>query len=88
MRVIPINSENAEFQIIQSLKLNRVKTNKLNEIFVEGTESIKQLISAGWKITRVITANDRKLSGWAENLINTNQSARIIEIHAELYNLT
>jgi TrmH family RNA methyltransferase len=86
MRVIPINSENAEFQIIQSLKLNRIKRNKLNEIFVEGTECIKQLVSAGWKITRIITANNGKLSSWAENIINTNQYARIIEMKAELYN--
>lgn len=86
MKTIPVNSENAEYQVIKSLKLSRIKRNKLNEIFVEGTECIKQLISAGWKITRIITSNDRKLSGWAEKTISENQYAKVIEMKAELYN--
>ncbi|MDR0540450.1 MAG: hypothetical protein LBG74_08145 [Spirochaetaceae bacterium] len=50
-----ISAENAEFQIIQSLKTSRAKRNKTHEIFIEGTECIKQAIHANIQITRIIT---------------------------------
>jgi len=39
-----ISVRNAEFQVIQSLKLNRAKRHQLNEKFVEGIESVKQAV--------------------------------------------
>jgi TrmH family RNA methyltransferase len=80
-----IRSENAEFQIIQSLKLNRSKRNQLREVFIEGTECIKQAAAAGWEITRVITAAAAKLSDWAKALMEVHEGASFVEMRKELY---
>ena len=63
-----ISAENAEFQIIQSLKQNRAKRAASGEIFIEGIESIKQALKAGTRITRIITT--ASISSWAVNLID------------------
>jgi len=83
---ILINAENAEFQIIQSLKQNRTKRNKLNEIFIEGIECIKKAIESNIEITRIIVKNINTLSEWGKNIINQNMNVRIIEMSDKLYN--
>ena len=85
MPKLTISVENAEFQIIQALKSNRTKRHKAKEIFVEGIESIKQAVSAGLEITRIITPEIDKLSGWANDLIRSNPKAKIIEMSFDLY---
>ncbi|MDR1566500.1 MAG: RNA methyltransferase [Treponema sp.] len=91
MKKILINSENAEYQIIESLKLNRAKRTKAHEVFIEGIEPIKQALKAGVEITRIITAKSAALSGWAKNVILSQgkgavQGAAIIEMAPWLYN--
>jgi TrmH family RNA methyltransferase len=51
-----IGAENAEFQIIQALKLSRVKRGETGEIFIEGIEAVKMAVKAKLEITRIITA--------------------------------
>ena len=85
MNIIKISTENAEYQIINSLKTNRVKRSKLNEAFIEGTECIKQAINAGWEATRIIIADRNRLSDWGKNIINTVQNAKIIEMSEKLF---
>jgi TrmH family RNA methyltransferase len=85
MATLRISAENAEFQVIQSLKLNRVKRSKAKEIFIEGIESIKQAMSAGLEITRIIAANIDGLSSWSKDLIRENKRAKIIEMSMDLY---
>ena len=85
MEKIFIRSENAEYQIIRSLKQNRVKRRKYGEIFIEGIESIKQAINAEIKFTRIITCNLNQLSDWADNLIKSNNNTKVIEMTAALY---
>lgn len=84
MKKTPISSRNAEFQVIQALKLNRAKRHQLGEVFVEGTESIKQLVRAGGEITRVICHDESALSGWARQVVQSSR-ARFIEMSYELY---
>ena len=82
---LTISTENAEFQIIQALKLNRTKRHKEKEVFVEGIESIKQVISAGLEITRIIAADIDKLSSWSKDLIRDHRKAKIINMSFDLY---
>jgi 23S rRNA (uridine2479-2'-O)-methyltransferase len=82
---LTISTENAEFQIIQSLKLNRTKRHKAKEAFVEGIESIKQAVNAGLEITRIIAPDIDKLSSWSQELIRKNQKAKIINLSFDLY---
>ncbi len=85
MKSLRISSENAEYQIIESLKTNRSKRAKHREMFIEGIESIKQAVLAKNEITRIITVDISKLSGWAIQLISRCDSAKIIEMSDQLY---
>jgi TrmH family RNA methyltransferase len=80
-----IHSENAEYQIIESLKLNRTKRAQAHEIFIEGIESIKQAIKAHLEITRIIITNSTTVSDWAKDVMSKNRDAKIIEMAPELY---
>jgi len=85
MKTLFISVENAEYQIIKSIKLNRVKRNKLHEIFIEGTECIKQAINANMEITRIIIKDIAGLSEWGKGVIRQNNNAKIIEMSDILY---
>jgi TrmH family RNA methyltransferase len=86
MNKLFISVENTEYQIIKSIKLNRVKRNKLHEIFIEGTECIKQAISANIEITRILIKDTVALSEWGKGVIRQNNNAKIIEMSDILYN--
>jgi TrmH family RNA methyltransferase len=81
-----INKENDEYQIIHSLRHNREKRNKLNEIFIEGIECIKQAINANIEITRIIVKDGNSLSNWGNDVIKKFDTAKIIEMTEDLYN--
>lgn len=83
--IMKITAENAEYQIIESLKTNRAKRAKHGEIFIEGTESIKQAITGNVAITRIIASNATKLSGWAKQVIADQKDAKTIEMSEPLY---
>jgi TrmH family RNA methyltransferase len=85
--LLAISSENAEFQIIQALKLTRSKRNEMHEIFIEGTECIKQAIDANLEITRIIAKEASALSDWAKNVVKANEQAKFIGMSPELYTL-
>ena len=81
-----ITSGDAEFQIIKSLKTNRVKRNKTREVFVEGIECIKQAVKSNAEITRIIIRDKNDLSGCGKNIIEQNKNAKIIYMCEKLYN--
>ena len=85
MNYLKITAENAEFQIIESLKTNRTKRLKHREIFIEGIESIKQAVNARVEFTRIITIDTQILSGWAKQLITNNKNVKVIEMSELLY---
>jgi TrmH family RNA methyltransferase len=92
-----VNTENAEFQIVQALKLSRSKRAALGEIFIEGTESVKMAVRAGLEITRFIIAASKArpplydsapgpgLSRWARELIRASPGVRTLEMADALY---
>ncbi len=85
MATLTISTENAEFQIIRALKLNRTKRHQNGEVFVEGIDSIKQVDRASLEITRIITPDLESLSSWSKDLIRKNRQAKIICMDHELY---
>jgi TrmH family RNA methyltransferase len=86
MNKLVIKAENAEYQIIQSLKINRVKRKKSHEIFIEGIECIKQAINSKIEITRIIVNDIKTLSNWGKKIIEENKDVKIIEMSNKLYN--
>lgn len=76
---------NAEFQIISALRTNRTKRSKEKEVFVEGTEPIKQLLAANWEITRILYRDQFRLSSWATDVLNMNPTTKQWEVQEDLY---
>jgi 23S rRNA (uridine2479-2'-O)-methyltransferase len=85
MKAVSIASENDEYQVIRSLKESRSKRAKLGEVFIEGTESIKQAAAAGLDITRAIFDSARELSGWARAFLSDLPETGRIAMEASLY---
>jgi TrmH family RNA methyltransferase len=79
-KIRKIYSENSEFQLIEVLKRNREKRNKLGEFFVEGVKSINYAIQNNWHINSFIYSNEKPLSEWANNVLKNSNA----DIHFEL----
>lgn len=84
-RPLKISVKNAEFQILLALRTNRSKRSQENEVFVEGTECIKQLIGAHWEITRILFREGVKLSLWAESVLKNYSKAKQFEVSSGLF---
>ncbi|MBN2510677.1 MAG: RNA methyltransferase [Spirochaetales bacterium] len=82
---ITITKRNAEFQIIEALKESRKKRSSHREVFIEGIESIKQLLSSNYRITRFMHSSRTRLSAWALDQIRNYPNAVLIELSDELY---
>jgi len=85
MNKIKITSENAEYQIINSLKTNRIKRSKLQEIFIEGIECVKQAVNSNMEITRIIIKDKNNLSNWGKNIIENCKDSKIIYMSGNLF---
>ncbi|MCW7493141.1 RNA methyltransferase [Leptospira sp. 2 VSF19] len=84
-RPFKISVRNSEFQILSALRTNRSKRSQEKEVFVEGTEGIKQLIEAGWEITRILFRDGVKLSHWGESILKKYSSAKQFEVSSDLF---
>lgn len=85
MAKIKITKKNAEYQILEAMKNNRRKRKEFGEIFVEGIESIKQVLYSKYEISRIIYKDYRSLSNWAKERIEETGNAKQIEISSELF---
>ena len=66
-----IHSKNADYQKFDVLKTNRNKRYKYGEFFVEGVRNINEAVKNNWCISSFIYTDEKELSGWAKNIINT-----------------
>lgn len=81
---IPIHSANATFQKIEVLKRNRIKRQKRKKFFVEGVRNINEAVKNRWKIDAFCYAKNRKLSRWAEGILNKNLVKNVYEVPLKL----
>ncbi|WP_244242892.1 TrmH family RNA methyltransferase [Leptospira bouyouniensis] len=84
-KILKVSVRNAEFQIISALRSNRTKRSSDKEVFVEGTEPIKQLLAANWQITRILYRENIPLSSWAKEVLAKEKQAKIFELKEDLY---
>lgn len=85
--LIKIRSQNDEFQYIETLRRNRVKRNKAGEFFVEGVRAIDQAVSNGWEIGALVYTREKRLSDWAEGILEKARAKRHYELPAALLEL-
>ncbi len=73
MKIIRINKENAQFQLINALKTNREKRNKEGFLF-EGVRNINNAIKYQWKIKAFLYSSEKGLSNWARDILSSSQA--------------
>jgi len=85
-KITRIYSENSTFQIINSLKTNRKKRNKLGLFFVEGVRNINNIVKYGWEFDSLIFSPDQPLSNWAVKIIEESQSINHYHVSKKIMN--
>ncbi len=82
--VIKIFSENADFQVIETLQRNRKKRAQTGEFFVEGVRAINQALLHGWQPTAWVYSREKRLSNWAENILARSTARKHFEMSLAL----
>ncbi|MBP3542470.1 MAG: RNA methyltransferase [Clostridia bacterium] len=77
-KVRPIQSRNDVFQRYETLHRNREKRTHQKLFFLEGVHPVEQAVLAGEQFFSIAYASDRRLSGWAEDML---KKAAPEEIH-------
>ena len=68
-RTQPIRSRNDVFQLYETLRRNREKRTHMKRYFLEGVHPVEQAIAGGERFESIAYAEDKRLSGWAEDMI-------------------
>jgi TrmH family RNA methyltransferase len=82
-----IRTRNDEFQLLQALQQNRKKRSKQGRFIVEGVRSIDQLRAGGaidWAVGAYLYSQERELSAWAREVLDTAPARRHIALADEL----
>jgi tRNA G18 (ribose-2'-O)-methylase SpoU len=84
-RALPVTAENGWFQLASTLKTNRQKRLREKMFFVEGVRSINQLrTSTSWQVVALLYCPQRRLSGWARDVLRDIPDAQRLELSAPL----
>ncbi len=81
---IKILIENSDFQAIETLRRNRTKRNRSGEFFVEGVRAITQAVENGWGINALVFSREKRLSDWAEGIIQKSGAKKHFELTLHL----
>lgn len=65
----PIRSRNDVFQLYETLRRNREKRTHTRLFFLEGVHPVEQAIAGQWQFYAIAYAEDKRLSGWAQDMI-------------------
>ncbi|WP_125776518.1 RNA methyltransferase [Antribacter gilvus] len=76
-----ITSRNARFQLLQTLLTNRTKRGRAGEFIVQGVRPITLALEHGWTVRTVLYDADRRLSGWAQDVLSASRAERIALSH-------
>jgi tRNA G18 (ribose-2'-O)-methylase SpoU len=82
--VVKINTENSEFQYIETLRRNRTKRNRFREFFVEGVRAINQAVQCKWDFNALVFSRDTRLSDWATGIIENSGASKHYELPQNL----
>lgn len=83
-RVIRVQTENNDFQYVETLQRNRAKRHRAREFVVEGVRAINGALAAGWEIAAFLYARERRLSGWATDILAASTARAHLELAAPL----
>ena len=80
-----MSARNAAFQRFETIKRNREKRTRQRLAFLEGVHPIEQAILHGWTFEAMGYARDKRLSGWAQDMLNKARPDVIYEMAPELH---
>ncbi len=78
-----IESESAEFQLLEALRHNRRKREQRDEFLIEGVRPINRALDTGWPLRAALVPADAARSAWAESVIN--RAPEVIEVRPDLF---
>lgn len=84
MRYEKMTVRNAAFQRFETLKRNREKRSKQGLAFIEGVQPIEQAIRHGWSFYAMAVTLNKRLSGWAEDMIAKAQPEVVYQMDESL----
>jgi 23S rRNA (uridine2479-2'-O)-methyltransferase len=75
--VAQVTARNARFQQWHALLGNRTKRNRAGEFLVQGVRPITIAVERGWPLRAVLYASGRRLSSWAERVLDGTGAERV-----------
>ena len=75
--VAQVTTRNARFQQWHALLGNRTKRNRAGEFLVQGVRPITIAVERGWPLRAVLYASGRRLSSWAEKVLDGTGAERV-----------
>lgn len=67
---LPVNQRSDVFQRYEVLRRNREKRTHTHLYFLEGVHPVEQAVAAGERFLSIAYAADKRLSGWAQDMIS------------------
>ena len=80
----PISNRNDVFQRYETLRRNREKRTHQRVFFLEGVHPVEQAIAAGEDFLSIAYAADKRLSGWAQDMLRRANPAELHPMPAAL----
>lgn len=86
-QIIRIRSDNADFQLLETLGRNREKRRKMGLFIVEGVRAINLALANGWVFEGLIMPEDTSLSRWGSDVLAQAQAKKHYLVAPQGYEL-
>jgi len=83
-KIVNIPTANTAFHHLSALRNNRAKRAGEGKFIVEGVRSINNALEYGWHIKGLIYSSDRRLSSWAQDVLQKADGATQYRVTDEL----
>ena len=84
-KVREMYSRDSEFQRFETLKRNREKRAKQGLFFLEGVHPVEQAVANGYEFYAIGVDAEKRLSGWAEDMLRRANPEMIFRMHGSLH---
>ena len=84
-RTVRIGKANSAYQVLASLRSNRVKRHRLRQFLVEGVQPINIALDRGWRVEAVVSSQGRPHSRWAADIVARAAAPVHYELTADLF---
>ena len=84
-KVRRLAAADAEFQILESLLTNRAKRHRHRRFVVQGVRPVTAAVSRDWPAETVVVASGRRLSQWADGVVEKLAGVDRLEVPEPLF---